>query len=65
MVTVTHVRKRNVIRQLAVPPVLNDDGSEKTPGIPERVMPFKTVNQAKRESRAIQKQPGVVLRVEK
>jgi hypothetical protein len=55
----THVRKGNVIRTLPQP------ATSGKPAVEKSSETFKSINQAKRASRALQKRPGIVLRVEK
>lgn len=59
--TVTHIRKANVIRTLPQPAV-EKDGKEIKPAVEESSQTFKSINRAKVASRELQKKAGVVLR---
>jgi hypothetical protein len=60
---VTHIRDRNVIRTLPQDEVTDGmTGKVTKPFVGASSETFKSVNQAKRASRALQKKPGVVLR---
>lgn len=60
---VTHTRNANVIRTLPQPAVVDKDGKETKPEVAASSETFKSINAAKRASRALQKRPGVVLRL--
>jgi hypothetical protein len=55
----THIRKGNVIQTLPQP------ATPEKPAVEKSSETFKSINQAKRASRALQKKPRVVLRIEK
>lgn len=61
MTDITHIRARNVIHTLPKDAVVKD-GKEIKPAVEKSSETFKSINQAKHASRALQKKPGVVLR---
>ena len=64
MQTITHQRRINVIHTLPQEAV-EKDGKVTKPAVEHSAETFKSINQAKRASRALQKKPGVVLRATK
>lgn len=62
---ITHQRRRNVIHTLPQDEVTDKDGKVTKPAVEHSSETFKSINLAKRASRALQKKPGVVLRATK
>lgn len=65
----THIRTQKLIRTVAMPAIMDNNGNELAPPVSESVATFKSINEAKRASRALQKKPAngrpVVMRAAK